>query len=327
MAKAISLLSGGLDSILATVLMKKLGVDVEAVTFMTPFMTSNKPVKTSSRLCERFNIAHHVINLELSEEYLEVIRSPKHGYGKNINPCIDCHIFMIKKAAELMQKVGGDFIVTGEVAGERPMSQRKDIFNLINKETGLNGLILRPLSAKVLKETVPEKEGWVEREKLLGISGRSRKRQFELAKEYNIKEYPSPAGGCLLTDEQYCRRLGDLLEHKKLTPQNANLLKVGRHFRLDKGHKLILGRNKAENDILEEKGSDQIMLVPVDIPGPSGVFSGNYETGLVKLAASILMHYTKAKKEQEVRLINTGAEESSLRAEPADRSVVEKYMV
>src|SRR4030043_1004028 len=210
--KAIALLSGGLDSTLAARLVLDQGIELEALNFMTVFCTCPNKGATclaSQKAVETLGIPLKVFNV--SEEYLNVVRNPKHGYGSNMNPCIDCRIFMLKKAKVYMEESGASFIITGEVLGQRPMSQRRDAMRLIEKEAGLEGLILRPLSAQFLPVTLPEKEIWINRETLLGIQGRSRKPQMKLADHYGIRDYPCPAGGCLLTDPQFANRMKDLM--------------------------------------------------------------------------------------------------------------------
>ena len=226
--KAIALLSGGLDSTLAARVVMEQGVELEALNFVTVFCTCTNRGATclaSQKAVETLGIPLKVFNV--SEEYLSVVKHPKHGYGRNMNPCIDCRIFMLMKTKTYMAESGASFIVTGEVLGQRPMSQRKDAMRLIEKEAGLEGLILRPLSAKVLQVTIPEKEGWVDREKLLRIQGRSRKPQIELAENYGIHDYPCPAGGCLLTDPGFAKRMKDLMVNRPdFSLNDVHLLKM-----------------------------------------------------------------------------------------------------
>ncbi len=242
--KAVALFSGGLDSILAVKLIQEQGIEVKGVNFKTPFFG----------LDEAFVIAKDLdINLEIidiTEELLKILKKPKHGFGKNMNPCIDCHALMFKKAGEYMTKIGASFILSGEVLGERPMSQNRNSLNIIEKESGFSGRILRPLSALLLAETIPEKEGLVDRNKLLDISGRSRKRQMELAAKMGIEDYPSPAGGCKLTEPAFSKRLRDLFTQESFSLEEIKLLKLGRHFRLSRDIKLVVGRNKEENEQL-----------------------------------------------------------------------------
>ncbi len=247
--KAISLLSGGLDSILATELIRRQGIEVITFNVKTPFGIPKKDGSSeAAQAAEQLKVPLKVLCVE--QDYLRMLRNPKHGYGKNLNPCVDCKIFILKKAKKYAKEIGADFLFTGEVLGERPMSQHGPALKTIAEEAGLKGKLLRPLSAKLLAETVAEKKGLVDRNKLLSIQGRSRKPQFELAKEYGITNFPSPAGGCLLTCEEYSKKLRDLFENKKhISMADIALLRVGRHFRLGK-NKIIVGRNEAENKFL-----------------------------------------------------------------------------
>ena len=241
--KAISLFSGGLDSQLAVCLVKRQGIEVEGVNFKAPFFGGDRKMAMAAD-----DLGISLKTIDISEEYMDVLRNPKYGYGKNMNPCIDCHGFMIRKAGEYMQENGASFILTGEVLGQRPMSQNKSSLAAVDKISGFRGLILRPLSAKLLPPTIAEQEGWVDREKLLDISGRSRVRQMELAAELGITEYPSPAGGCLLTMENFSRRLRHLFQLRpEAKPHETEILKHGRHFLLRLHGPYWLGRKKSEN--------------------------------------------------------------------------------
>ncbi len=294
--KALSLLSGGLDSILATKLMLEQGVDVEAVHYDIGFTCSKRQTRSAADMAaETLKIPLTVFSVE--NEFLEVVKSPKHGYGANINPCIDCKIFMLKKAKEYLAPSGASFVVTGEVLGERPMSQRRDAIMLIEKRSGLKGLILRPLSAKHFEPTLPEEKGIVDRGRLLDIKGRSRKPQMALAKSFGIGTYPNPAGGCLLTDPRFASRVKDMMKYETLTKDNINLLKVGRHFRLSEKVRLVVGRDEEENSILEtlfKKGD--IILRARDLPGPMTILRGEGSAHLLKDACSIVASHTKAKR-------------------------------
>jgi tRNA U34 2-thiouridine synthase MnmA/TrmU len=247
--KAIGLLSGGLDSTLAVKMILDMGFEVIALNFKTPFCCCDSEDKCySESVAQKFNIP--LKRIYGGEDYLEVVKNPKHGYGRNMNPCLDCRIFLFKKAKQLMEEVGADFIFTGEVLGERPMSQRLSAMKLIEKESDLKGKVLRPLSAKLLEPTLVEKDGTVEKEKLLPIQGRSRKTQIALAKSYQIEDYPCPAGGCLLADKNFAQRLAESFKHGEDSLRNIFLLKIGRHFRLPTKAKVIAGRNQKENEVL-----------------------------------------------------------------------------
>ena len=293
--KAIALLSGGLDSILATRLILDQGIEVEAVNFLTVFC--NCTARSETCLASKSAAASLGVNLKVFEvtgDYLEIVKAPKHGYGRNLNPCLDCRIFMFRKAREYMKETNASFIVTGEVLGERPMSQRMDAMRIIENESGLKGLIVRPLCAKLMKPTVPEKEGMVDREKLLDIKGRSRKPQIQLAHDLGINDYPCPAGGCLLTDEGFAKRMRDLMKHKPdFTINDTKLLKTGRHFRLGPGAKLIVGRDEKENNKLSKLADiNDISFWPINRKGPLGIGRGVFDKSLLDVASCIIAKYS-----------------------------------
>jgi len=258
--KAIALLSGGLDSTLAILVVKRLGVEVTAVTFLTHFGCDISDSSSCSRdpfpAAEKFGFTVKLCHL--ADKFIEIVKNPRHGHGRNMNPCIDCRILMLKEAGELLRLTGADFVITGEVVGQRPMSQRKETLPMIDKEAGLKGLVLRPLSAKILPLTIPEINGLIDREKLYGFNGRSRKPQMALAEELGLTDYPNPAGGCLLTEPNYAWRLRELLSIiRNPTLRELNLLKLGRHFRASLSSqsnkiKIIAGRDEAENNALEK---------------------------------------------------------------------------
>jgi len=301
--KALALLSGGLDSTLAVKLIMEQGVSVEAVNFITPFCQCRRGGCGASEAAKTFNIPLNVLNV--NDEYLRVVRNPKFGYGKNLNPCVDCRIFMLKKAKEYAEAIGAAFIFTGEVLSQRPMSQHRRAFDLIERETGLEGKIVRPLSAKLLPQTNAEKEGIVNRKNLLNISGRSRKEQIELARQFNIVNYPCPSGGCLLTERNFAKKLRDLFAHKKrISAREIRLLKVGRHFRFGK-NKIIVGRNEAENQILRRVKStgDCFFEVP-DCGSPISILQGPKTAAAIEKAACLTSYYSD-KKTSSV-LVNFG---------------------
>jgi tRNA U34 2-thiouridine synthase MnmA/TrmU len=305
MVKAIALLSGGLDSTLAAKIVIQQGIEVEAVNFLTVFCTctpKRASCLASKRAAEQLGIPVKVFYI--SQEYLEIVKNPKYGYGSNLNPCIDCRIFMFKKAREYMKQSGASFIITGEVLHERPMSQRLQAMKIIETESGLEGLILRPLSAKLLKPTIPEKMGWVKRDQLLSIKGRSRKPQIQLAKQYGIKDYPCPAGGCLLTDPGFAKRMNDLMKHKpNFTLHDVNLLKIGRHFRLSEKTKLIVCRNEEEsNKIAGMITSQDIVLDARASHGPLCILTGEVGDEDIKKSASIVARYSKIKQQNKVKI-------------------------
>ena len=323
--KALALFSGGLDSILAVKLMLEQDIEVVAVNFVSP-CSSEKSGSGIAEAAKRSGVPLKFV--DVGKEYLKMVRNPKHGYGKNMNPCVDCRIFILKKAKKIAKDVGAAFIFTGEVLGERPMSQHFQAMKIIKDEAGLKGRILRPLSARLLPETVMEKKGLVDREKLLGIRGRSRKPQIKLAEEFNIKDYPSPAGGCLLTCKEYADKLLDLFEHKKRCSMvDVTLLKVGRHFRLG-GNKIIVGRNEAENEILaaEKARNDYYFEVP-DVGSPISVLQGAKTRNAIRTAAALTAFYSDAES-GEVK-VNFGRESlgKSITVSVPNRSEVESLRV
>ncbi len=294
--KALLLLSGGLDSILATKLMLEQEIEVEALNFLTVFCTCTRKGCQSSakKAAETLKVPLKIMNV--TEEYLEIIKNPKHGYGSNMNPCIDCRIFIFKKAKERMEEIGASFIVTGEVLGERPMSQRRDAIMLIERESGLRGLVVRPLSAKLFDETIPEKEGVVDRTRLLDIKGRSRKPQIALAEAAGIRDYPCPAGGCLLTDPGFAKRVKDLVDYDAFTLDNVRILKLGRHFRLSDTVKLVIGRNHDENMLLEGLLRDGDIITRVkDVSSPLALLRGENSASYIRDGCSIVVSHTKAR--------------------------------
>jgi tRNA-specific 2-thiouridylase len=296
--KALALLSGGLDSILAAKLIMDQGIEVIAVTFVLP-VTAEKE-DHAAKAAARLGIPH--LKVEVGDEYLDVLRNPKYGYGSGMNPCIDCRIYMLREAKRLMKETGAQFIVTGDVLGERPMSQYRKALEIEERESGLEDLILRPLSAKHLPETIPEREGWVDRAKLMGIRGKSRKPQIVLAEQFGLQgAYPSPSGGCLLTYKEFAAKVRDLFEHKeRVTIRDIELLKLGRHFRLGPS-KLIVGRNEVENlRLLELKGPEEYAF---EVPGcgsPITILEGARTNEAVELAARLTARYSDARAEPVV---------------------------
>jgi tRNA U34 2-thiouridine synthase MnmA/TrmU len=243
--------------------------------------------------------------------YIEMLKDPHCGYGQHMNPCLDCHALMFRLAGRIMQAEGFDFLFSGEVVGQRPMSQTKSSLRYVEKNSGFDGYILRPLSARLLPETIPEKEGLVDREQLLDISGRGRKRQIALAEEFGVREYPAPAGGCLLTDKGYSRRLRDLFDHQnKFEEWELHLLKYGRHFRLDRTTKFVVGRTQAENEKIvhyHARGRG-ILMKTHGYPGPTGLVAGQPTAPLLTLAAAICAGYSKAPNDMPAEVALSGAE-------------------
>jgi len=298
--RALVLLSGGLDSMLAAKILKEQGLEVVGLTFKSYFFGTNQAEQAAKNLAIPLKI------IDFSKEHLKVVKAPKHGWGKTMNPCIDCHALMLKRAKKIMKDREFDLVATGEVLGERPMSQNRKALKIVEKESGLEGYLLRPLSAKRLEETIPEKKGWVERNKLFAISGRQRRKQIELAKKWKIKKYPSPAGGCLLTDLEFSKKLKILLKkYPQAQASNLYLLRVGRHFWFGLV-KVVVGRNHEENLRIKEllKKGD-ILLEPKDIPGPTTLIR-NYERKslegetLEKAKDLTRKYISKAKNKKEI---------------------------
>lgn len=297
--KAIGLVSGGLDSSIAVALIRSQGIAVIALNFVSPFFGQKGFLR---RVMEK--LGAELREVPVGEEYLDIVRNPRFGYGKNLNPCIDCKIFMLRKAKTIMEEEGASFVFTGEVVGQRPKSQMRDTLRLIEKESGLSGLLLRPLSAKLLPPTIPEMEGWVRREELLGIAGRGRKEQFALAERFGIEEYASPAGGCLLTDPLFCERLKDLMEHGPFTFEEVALLKLGRHFRLSPEYKLVVGRNERENKaLLACARPGDLLFSPRGGKGPLGIGRGFARPEDIYRSAQIIAFYTKNGAEETAVLV------------------------
>lgn len=312
--KALLLLSGGLDSTLALRLLQEEGIELEALNFVTPFCRCTKQGcrHQASLIAAEFNVRITVVSK--GAEYLSVVKNPKFGRGSGMNPCIDCRIFSLRKARERMEEIGASFIVTGEVLGQRPMSQHRNALCLIEKEAGVEGLVYRPLSAKLLSATVPEERGWVDREKALAISGRSRKEQIRLAAHLDVKDYPCPAGGCLLTDPGFSARLRDLLERRPEADMNdVKLLKYGRHF-WSNGTKIVVGRSEKDNNhIANLSRAGDTVMTSVGYPGPLALLRGvAVPLELIKKAAELTAYYGRAKAGRKA-VIQYGPRESQER--------------
>ncbi|MFH1777251.1 MAG: tRNA 4-thiouridine(8) synthase ThiI [Candidatus Omnitrophota bacterium] len=328
--KAIALFSGGLDSILAVKIIQEQGIDVIALNYITPVHHSIKNGTSRHKLqVAGGKLGVDIKIIPLKEDFLELVKNPKYGYGKNLNPCIDCRIMLYKKAKELMPELAASFIITGEVLGQRPMSQYRQAMSIIEKESGLEGLILRPLSAKLLPETIPEKQGWVIRDKLLSISGRSRKPQIELARMFGITDYPAPAGGCLLTDKCFALRMRDLIEFNEVTLRNIDLLKVGRHFRVAENIKLVVGRDESENNFLIRQAEEtDIIFKTEDYPGPIGLLTGSSaDSDALSLSASIVARYSDANGSRIKIACSKRGSVHSLVVEPCAQDFLEEIRV
>ena len=298
--RAVALISGGLDSALAIHLVKRQGIEITALHFPSFFSPLDPEDDTAPvRLLAR-QLDVPLVLIPKGLEFLDVIRNPRYGHGKNINPCIDCRIDSFVRAKAFMEEIGASFIVTGEVAGQRPMSQRRDAMRLIDKRSGCEGLVLRPLSAKVLPPTRPETEGIVDRDRLMNIAGRGRKVQLKLAQEIGLTGFSPPAGGCLLTDPGFARRLRDLLSDKQdITPADLGLLSIGRHIRVRPGLKLVVGRTERENARVEEIAPAETIVFPMDFPGPTVVVLGVPTADEEILVAGIVRRYAKESRRTE----------------------------
>ncbi len=304
--KAIALFSGGLDSTLAIKVIQLQGVEVHAIHFTSPFFgvspDSDGGKYDARRAAEMLGVPLKVVTLGV--DYLEMLRNPRHGYGKAVNPCIDCHAYFLRETRELIGEMGADFVITGEVLGQRPMSQRLEALRLVEVECGLEGLLLRPLSARLLPPTIPELEGWVNRELLPAIKGRSRKEQMRLAEELGVREYPTPAGGCLLTELSYASKVRDIFSHSaNLSPRDFRLLRIGRHFRLGEDTRLIIGRDESENILLGEHAvAGETLFRWEDGGSPTGLLIGRCDADIMEKAAMILLRYTRAAKGEAARV-------------------------
>jgi tRNA U34 2-thiouridine synthase MnmA/TrmU len=295
--KAVALISGGLDSVLAAKLVLDQGIDVEGVHIITPFLDKPTLQSTVSKLMKQLRIP--LKSIFLDKNYLHIIKHPKYGYGKGLNPCIDCHIFMLKQAKNYAKTIGAKFIVTGEVLGQRPMSQHMNALKIIEKEAGLKNKLLRPLSAKLLPVTEAEKKGWVDRSQLYAIHGRNRSTQLKLAKKFKITDYSTPAGGCPITTKEFSNKLRDLLKHKKrVTSKDISLLKIGRHFRFGI-NKVIVGKNESENTLLSKLKykTDYLFEVP-NHGSPITLLQGRKRREALYFASKVTARYSDAETEQ-----------------------------
>jgi len=293
--KAIGLLSSGIDSALALKLISDQGIEVIAVNIVLPFVSEKKD--HASQIASEIGVP--LIKIEAGEDFIEMVRNPRHGYGSAMNPCIDCRIYMLREARKIAEEKDAAFIITGDVLGERPMSQHSAALRLEEREAGLKGRLLRPLSARLLEKTVPEQEGWVDRSRLLDINGRSRKPQLALARKLGINGYSPPAGGCLLTHKEFASRLKDLFQRQeKVAVRDISLLKLGRHFRLPSS-RIIVGRNKRENALLMEikNPGDYAFQVP-DCGSPTTLLIGNKTREAIELAARLTARYSDADTQQ-----------------------------
>lgn len=324
--KAIALFSGGLDSTLALKLIIDQGIEVLAVNINTGFGSTKDRLEHMQNMCAQVGAELKIIDIE-SEYLQDVLFDPKHGYGKNFNPCIDCHAKMFAVAKRVMESEGASFLISGEVLGQRPMSQNKEAMQTVLNESNCDGLLLRPLSAKALAPTLAEINGWVDREKLEGIVGRSRDRQLELVAEIGLEDFESPGGGCLLTDENFAKKMLDFIRYDKFEVKDIPVMKFGRHLRLPDGAKLVVGRNKDENLHLQNIDSQKYNHVKtVALPGPHSLLSKNATKADRELAAKIILTYCKTKEDTEYTILYDNIDE--IQATPFDsRDALKPYTV
>lgn len=332
--RALALLSGGLDSTLAIRVLQEQDIEITALNFVSVFCTCT-PAGSS---CSAARTAVRQLGVELkafdtSRDFIRLVKDPKHGYGSEMNPCIDCRILMFRKAHDYMRQSGARFLVTGELLGQRPMSQRRETMKLIEREAGVEGMVVRPLCAQHMEPSIPEEEGWVEREKLLDIRGRSRKPQIALAEEYGIRDYPCPAGGCRLTDPGFALRMRDLVEHRpEFDLNDVKLLKDGRHFRIGPRVKTVVGRNEEENDRLRRLArTGDVLMDVVEYPSPITVVrNGEAREEQLRFSAAVTARYTKARNETRaaVAVFDSNQEERRvLHVEPATDEEIAPYRI
>jgi tRNA U34 2-thiouridine synthase MnmA/TrmU len=304
--KALALYSGGLDSLVACRVIMEQGIVVTAIHFITPFFGYDK--KGREKEVEAHALKYYGITLKIvdvSHDFLTIVKNPRHGYGKNLNPCVDCKIFLFSKARDYLKGEGASFLITGEVLGQRPMSQRRDTLRIIERDSGTEGILLRPLCAKRLKPTIPEERGWVDRNKLLDLAGRGRTPQMALAKHFGITHYATPAGGCLLTNKHTVARIQWFFDNTaKATVNDMLLATVGRHFALDHKTLLVVGRSEKENlQISQLAQPGDVKLELAYNPGPVSLLRGPCTPDIVKRAASITVRYSKVRKKNQVTVV------------------------
>ena len=323
--KAIALFSGGLDSTLAMKLIIDQGVDVLAININTGFGATKDRREHMQNMCDQVGAEFRIVDIQ--DEYLQdVLFDPKYGYGKNFNPCIDCHAKMFAVAKRIMEAEGASFLLSGEVMGQRPMSQNKDALQIVLNESNCDGLLLRPMSAKMLAPTIAEQNGWVDREKLEGITGRSRDRQMELAKEIGLEDFESPGGGCLLTDENFAKKMFDFIKYDKFEVKDILVMKYGRHFRLENGAKLVIGRNQEENERLQNVVNDKYYHVKtVGVPGPHALLSKSATQEDQDVATQAVLTYCKTSVEESYVVSYDGEEVTS--SPFASREVMKPFSI
>ena len=326
MTTALAMISGGLDSILAAKLVKDQGIEVIGIFFKSNFFNEANALK----IVKQIDIPLEVI--DFSDEHFEMVKDPKHGHGKNMNPCIDCHAMMMRHCGELLEKYHADFIITGEVLNQRPMSQNRSALDIVKNESGIGQKILRPLCAKNLNPTDMELDGLIDREVLMDIKGRNRSVQMELARKWGILEYPSPAGGCKLTEPSYSLRLRDLVDHKEdISKKDLELLKIGRHFRISKEAKIISTRTQEEGEILKELLEDgDLKFSAVDYNGSTVVIIGEETNDDIEFAAKVTGRYCKGRDDETISIKYGRCDDSlcsSIVISPATEEEINKYIL
>lgn len=322
--KAIALFSGGLDSTLAAKLIIDQGIEVIACNINTGLGSTKDRLAHMKNMCEQ--IGAEFRSVDIRDEYIrEVLFTPKYGYGKNFNPCIDCHAKMFEVAKRVMEEWGASFLISGEVLGQRPMSQNSESLQKVLNLSNCEGLLLRPLSAKALTPTIPETEGWVDREKLENINGRNRERQMELAEQFDLKDYEAPGGGCLLTDENFSNKIRDFIAHDTFSVEDIPTLKYGRQLRLPEGAKLIIGRNAEDNAVLEAIENSKFIHITTELVGPHAMLSRTATGNDKTLAAKLVLAYCKAGFEGEQTLM-FGDEEITAVSD-LSRNDAQQYMI
>ena len=329
--KVVALLSGGLDSQLAVKMMQKQGFEVSAVAIKTPFCDFDCGRGCGFEIRERADtLGVDLKTVYLGDEYIEMLKNPKHGFGSGMNPCIDCRTMMFKAAKKHMEEIGAEFVISGEVLGQRPMSQHGPALRTIEKESDLKGKIVRPLSAALLAKTEPEENGLIKRENLGMISGRSRKGQLALAKEYGIEDPPNAGGGCLLTDPAFSLRAKDLFGHIETpTTNDIDLLKIGRHFRLDQSTKLVVGRNHNENEMIKSLAlPDDVLFEARDHVGPVSILRGKNNMDYLDFAAQITLRYSDApKSESSIVITELNGKKTEILAKAIEELAYVKYRI
>ena len=343
--KAVALISGGLDSMLAVKVIQEQGILVEGINFFTGFCVEGhthavrKKHKDKQKrnnalwVAEQLGIKLHIV--DVVDEYKDILLNPVHGYGKNVNPCLDCKTFMVKKAVQWIKEHDFDFIITGEVVGQRPMSQRRETMPVVAKESGGDDLLVRPLCARQLPETLPEREGWLDRDRLYDFSGRTRKPQMALAQQFGFKDYAQPAGGCcMLTDENYAIKLQDMWHNRPSRNYELDdiiMLKMGRHFRLAPYLKLIIGREEGENRFMQGYKNQFLSIFPTSHPGALCLVDGEFKTDQEKQQAlALVARYSQGKNAAQVTLTirqSDGTEQNFTIAPMAPENINREWII